>query len=398
MSTRLNFLSREFIEDPHPHLAELRRQGPLVQADPGGMWVVTRYDEAQYVFRSSQLFSSSQLRLAFEPEWLGKTNPFATSLPFMDPPQHGRMRALLSQAFTPKALAPLEARIRVLARECVSRMMREREVEFMDAFAALIPSSVMGWLLGLDASLRGQLKRWTYDIMTIGGVLPGDTAQMEQSRHTIDELTRYFQEVLEDRRRSPGEDMVSDLLRARVDGEALTDEELTSVFFALLAGGLDTTTHLLGQSARILALHPELLSRLREDSALVPRFVEEALRYEPVGMLTLRVCLDDVTLAGVFLPKGTTVAVSMASAARDEKHFPEGDRFILERKGSPHLSFGHGLHYCLGAVLTRMETRVALEELVSRVSRVKLRTERIDWTQALITRGPRTLPVELFPA
>lgn len=396
MSTRLDFLSREYLESPHPHLAELRHRGPAVQVDPGGMWVVTRYDEALHVLKSASLFSSQGLRLSAQPAWLQRVNPFADSLLFLDPPQHGRLRALVSRAFTPAALARLEARIRGVAREHLADMMNQKKVDFVDTFAMPVPAAVMGWLLGLDASLHQHFKRWANDLVTMNGVRPEDTVEMSRHHRTLDEMERYFQGVLDERRSAPRDDMASDLLRARVDGEALTNQELMSFLFLLLVAGLETTVNLLSQCARVFSQHPELLLRLREDPALIPRFVEETLRYEPSVMATLRLCTQDVTLAGVELPQGALVLVSLASAARDEKYFPDGDRFILEREGPPRLSFGHGPHFCLGAMLSRLEARVALEELVSRVERLELRTEHIDWTTSLLVRGPATLPVEVF--
>ncbi|MFY2560002.1 cytochrome P450 [Corallococcus terminator] len=397
MRTRLDCLSREFIENPHAHLAELRRQGPIVQVDPGGMWAVTRYDEAHYVLKSPQLFSSTGMRLAFQPEWLGRSNPLVESLPFLDPPQHGRLRTLILRDFTSAAIKRLEPRIRAITRERIARMMEQRTVDYMEALAVPIPATVVCWLLGLDTALLKHFERWAHDIALIGGVHPEDTKQMGQCRQTLDEMERYVQDALDARRKTPGDDLMSDLLHASAGGQALTPQELMSFFFVLFTGGVETTTYLLGQSARMLCQHPELLPRLRETPTLIPCFVEETLRYEPSVVALLRTCLQDVTVADTELPKGSVVLVSLASAARDEKLFPEGDRFILGRENAQHLTFGHGIHYCLGVMLARLEASIALEELIPHVSRMELRTERIDWTTSLVVRGPRTLPVELFP-
>ncbi|MFY1828364.1 cytochrome P450 [Myxococcus fulvus] len=397
MSTRLNFLSREFMENPYPYLAVLRQQGPVVQVDPGGMWAITRYDEAQFVLKSPQRFSSEGMRRAFQPEWLGRTNPAVTSMVFMDPPQHGRLRTLVSRAFTPAAIAHLESLIRATARSLVSQLLERRKVDFVEAFSVPIPATLMGFLLGLDISHQASFKRWAHAVLCLGGVRAEDTEQMARSRHTIDEMKMYLEEVLDDRRRRPREDMLSDLLRARVDGASLTHEEVLGFLSLLLIGGLETTTHLLSHSVQVLCLHPELLPQLREQPSLIPSFIEETLRYEPNGSALLRICLQDTLVSDVKIPQGALVLVSLSSASRDEKYFPDGDRFILGRKGAPHLSFGHGPHFCLGAMLARMEGRIALEELVPHVGRLELRTERIDWSYSLNTRGPKSLPIEVFP-
>ncbi|MCP3063750.1 cytochrome P450 [Myxococcus sp. K38C18041901] len=397
MSTRLNFLSREFLENPYPHLATLRQQGPVVQVEPGGMWAVTRHDEAQFVLKSPQLFSSEGLRMAFQPEWLGRLNPTTRSLPFLDPPQHGRLRALISRAFAPATLERLEPRIRATARRHLDDMMEKRKVDFVGTLATAIPADTIEGMLGLDDSTQTHFKQWATDIIAISGVRPEDTEQMARSRAALDAVETYSQTVLDDRRREPREDMVSDLLRARVDGESLTQQELVGFLITLLIAGLETTVNLLSHGARVFAMRPELLPRLRQTPSLIPRFIEETLRYEPPISATLRTCTQDVTLAGVTLPRGAMVLVSLASVSRDEKHVPDGERFDLDRKPQPHLSLGHGPHFCIGAWLARLEARVALEEFVARVDRVEVRTERIEWNPSLNVRGPLSLPVELFP-
>ncbi|WP_253992256.1 cytochrome P450 [Myxococcus qinghaiensis] len=199
----------------------------------------------------------------------------------------------------PTSLARFEPRIRAVARGLVARMMEQRRVDFVDAFAKPIPTAVMGWILGLDSSLEQHFKRWTNDLMSLSGVRPEDTQRKEQCRRTVEEMEPYFKDMLADRRRSPGDDMASSLLGSRVDGEALTERELMGFLFMLFLAGLETTTHLLSQSARMFAMHPELLPRLRENRALIPRFIEETLRYEPVAAATMRMCLQDTAVDGV---------------------------------------------------------------------------------------------------
>jgi cytochrome P450 len=191
---------------------------------------------------------------------------------------------------------------------------------------------------------------------------------------------------------------VSDLLRSRVDGEALTAKELMGFLFLLLVAGLETTVHLLGHSARILAEHPAVLKQLRGDRSLIPQFIEEVLRFEPPVHGTIRLCTQDVTLAGVSLPRGSPLLVLQGSALRDEHYCADADRFSLERKGPQNLAFGHGMHFCLGAALARVEARVALEALLARCGTVSLRPEPIEWNLAMTVRGMRNLPLEVLPS
>jgi cytochrome P450 len=239
---------------------------------------------------------------------------------------------------------------------------------------------------------------WSDNILRVSTIRPDDTERMEETRRTLSDMEHYFQQVLEQRRREPGDDMVSELLSARVDGESLTSAELMGFLFMLLVAGLETTANLLSNSARLLATSPETLARLQTDRSLLPGFIEEVLRCESPVQMSMRLCLQDAEVGGVHLPRGSLVYVVLGSALRDEAHFPDAERFDMSRKNTESLSFGHGIHFCLGAQLGRLEARVALEVLLTRVSGWALRTERLEWAPSIVMRGLRTLPVELTPA
>lgn len=395
MSPRLNLLAPEVRANPYPHYAELRRTTPVCQVDPGGLWAVTRYDDAITVLKNHQLFSSEGMRRATCPPWL-EDPPFARSMIVQDPPGHGRLRALVNRAFGPAALSRLEPWVRQLAESLAARLPAGQTVELVEAFTQPLPASVMRELLGLDASLQPFFQRWTDDLMSVSSVAPGDAARQEQIRATVREARRYLSEVLEQRRLHPGEDMLSDLIAARVDGEALTDAELMSFLFLLLIAGLETTNYLLSHSVRVLMEHPEVLERVREDRSLLPQLVEEVLRYEPPVQALMRVSLAETELGGVRLPPGTWVMVLLGSINRDEERFPEAEKFDLDRPGPQNAPFGHGIHFCLGASLARLEARLGLEALLSRFRGFTPRGP-VTWNHSLSIRGPRALPVELIP-
>ncbi len=398
MSNRLNLMAPEIRDNPYPVFAELRRNAPVCQVEPGGLWAVSRYEDVVHVLKTHQSFSSEGLRLTTEPAWLGRSNPLNDSILFMDPPKHGRLRALVSRAFTPAALARLEPALRAQAEELVTGLLNRRSVDFVENFAMPVPASVIGSLLGMDPSLHSRFKSWANDIVAIGGTAPDNLPMQEQCRRTVEEMVTYLQQVLDSRRTALREDMLSELIQARIDGESLTNEELLGFLVLLLLAGLETTANLLSHSARMLAAHPDMMARLRADPSLIPRFIEEVLRYEPPVQASLRVCTEDVVLGGVHLPRGSAVLALQGSATHDERHFPDPERFDIDREGPQNLPFGHGIHFCLGAPLARLEARVALEVLLARVGRMELRTERIDWAPSLTIRGVRTLPVEVWPA
>ncbi|WP_375759254.1 cytochrome P450 [Corallococcus exercitus] len=397
MSERFNLLSPEVKANPYPTYARMRREAPVCQVEPGGMWAVSRHEDVLRVLKDPQRFSSQGFRVATNPPWLGG-NPFSESMLTMDPPQHGRLRVLVQKAFGAAAMARLEPRVRDICRQAVAELPRGVPVDLMPPYALRIPAAVISDLLGLDPSRATRLKQWA-DLIT-GGVTtvkPEEEDRKQKARDAVAELRQYFGEVLEARARTPGTDLVSELQQARVDGEALSKDELIAFMALLLVGGIETVVHLLGASLVVLRDHPEIWAQLRADRSRIPAFIEEVLRYEPPAQAAPRLTTEAVELGGVSLPKGAPVLVLLGSAAHDEAHFPDGDRFNLSRPGPQNLPFGHGIHFCLGAQLARMEGRLALEALLDAVGHLQAGPEPMTWHRTLVVRGPATLPLVLHP-
>ncbi|WP_437782847.1 cytochrome P450 [Sorangium sp. So ce1097] len=389
MHHRMDVLSPAFRANPYPHYAELRRAAPVCQVEPGGMWAVSRYEDVLFVLKSPELFSSHGFKAAWQPPWVGY-NPLANSMLALDPPAHTRLRGLVHRAFGARTVARLEPRVRAVADELARGL--EGEVDFIDALAMPLPAFVIGEVLGLDHGLRAHFKRWADDILS---VTPGPEppAHAGRIRTTIAELTGYLKDVVAARRRAPADDTVSDLIRAELDGQALTDTEIVDFLVLLLLGGLETTTHLLGNALLFLADHPDMLRRLRGAPALVPLFLEELLRYDGPSQSVARLTTRDVSLGGATVPAGALVLALVASANRDERQFPDPDRFDLHRGSHGGLQFGHGIHFCIGAALARMEARAALEALVARFARVERCPGEIAYHRTLTVRGPVALPL-----
>lgn len=397
MSARYHLLSPELKVNPYPAYADMRRNAPVCQVEPGGLWAVSRYDDVMHVLKNPQVFSSRGFAVALNPPWLGG-NPFADSMISQDAPAHGRLRGLVSKAFGITAMTRLEPRVRSLAEQVVAELPAGQPVDMVQAYSLRIPAGVIGQLMGLDPALHPRLKRWA-DLIT-GGVTtvrPDEPERMQLARDAVAELRHYFGQVLEARRREPGDDMVSELLRARIDGEALTQDELIAFLALLLVGGIETAMHLLGASLVVLLEHPELVARLRAEPSLIPAFIEEVLRYEPPVHAMPRMTTEEVELGGVRLPKGARLVVLLGSANRDESKFPDADRFDAQRPGPQNLPFGHGAHFCLGAQLGRMEGRLGLEVLLRRFARLERGPEPLTWHRTLVQRGPGTLSLVLHP-
>lgn len=390
-----NLFDPAALANPHALFTQMRSEPGLCRIEPFGAFAAARYEDAAAILKDPQRFSSEALASTAEPAWLGP-NPVARSMLSMDPPNHGRLRALVNRAFGPTGMARLEARVREVSERLAEAAVRQREVELVEAFTVKLPRDIIGYMLGLDPSTFTNFKRWSLAMALISSAT---AEQYEEIRLVVREMKAYLTEAIDARRRQPGEDMVSDLLRAEVDGRPLTDEELLSFLFLLLPAGMETTTHLLGISVLYLAQHPEHLERARADKGYIPPFIEEVLRYESPVQLGFRMATQEVELSGTKIPAGSLVMGIVPSANRDERVFEQPDHFLPGRaRGNQHLAFGHGAHFCLGAQLARMEARLGLEALVSRVSAIRLCSPKVQWLPGYLFHGPAELPVELIPA
>jgi len=397
MSSRPNLFAPDTRANPYPLYAELRRDAPVCQVDPGGFWVLSRYEDVLAALKNPQLYSSEGFLLFAEKSWL-PSNPLRDTLLSMDPPRHGQMRSLISRAFGATAMARIEPLIRSCSEELVAKLPADRPVDFVEAFSMHLPTIVIGTLLGLPVSTYEHFRRWTTDLANIPGVPNDDLAAQARTRESWMSMDGYIAEVVEDRRRNPQDDMVTDLLRVRVDGESLPSTVLRGFMNLLLVAGLETTVHLLTLCIKALAEHPDALALLLADRSRVPAFIEEVLRYHAPAQAVLRITTAEVELHGIRLPPGSPMLPLIASANRDPSRFTEPERFDITRTGTNNMPFGHGAHFCLGAALARMEARIAIEKLLNRFQRFEVTTDRIEWNYSLTVRGPWVMPVTLHEA
>jgi cytochrome P450 len=395
---RINLLSPEVAIDPFPYYAVLRRDAPVCLVEPGGFWAVSRYEDVARVVADPIAFSSRGVAPALDPPWLGlEFNAGAHSMVVQDPPDHTRLRSMVNRAFGPALLAATEPPLRALAERLADGLVSEGEVDFVSTFATPFIASVIGSVLGLDPSRHVRFKRWS-DILNSAGPVSQGPEHDELVRSAYRELHSHCAEVLEARRRKPGSDLMSALLQVQTDGQALNDRELHSFFHLLFIAGLETTIHLISKSVLRFTDHPDEVDRLRADPALIPRFLEEMLRYDPSVHHIFRQSTGDASLSGGTIPAGGFIVVMLASANRDEARFPQADVFDADRDTRGHMAFGHGPHTCLGLALARMEARVALETLLSRFRRFERRPGPPEWMHTIIVRGLARLPIRAIPA
>jgi cytochrome P450 len=358
------------------------------------MWVVTRYEDVLFILRNHSVFSSAGFKVAWQPPWVGY-NPIANSMIAMDPPQHTRLRSLVFRAFGPGTVTRLEPRVRATTGKLADSLVDG--ADFMRTMALPLPAFVISEILGLDQELLPYFKQWADDIISITPT-PGTSEDVERVRSTIAKLTGYVKEVIAARRRQPADDTVSELIRAEIDGQRLLDTEIADFLILLLIAGMESTTNLLGNALVFLSRHPEMMARLHAEPTLIPLFIEEMLRYDGPAQGIPRIAAAETTLSDVTIPRGALVFPLIASANRDESKFPDPDRFDLHRGAQGGLQFGQGVHFCIGALLARMEALIALETVTARFQRVELASEEIQYQRALTTRGPVALPLRYIPA
>ena len=378
-------------EDPYPRYRRLREISPVVRAADGAL-VVTRHADCVAVTRHPQLGHMPSHMLEFvRADWAEHPalHQLFTSVLAINPPDHTRLRRLVSSSFTARRVQALQPRITQMVQELLARM--DGEVDFIEAFAFPLPVNVIGELLGVPepdrAQFQGLVRDWTQVLEVIS---PEVLATADPAAATIRE---YLAGLTAERRRKPGDDLISALVAAEEDGEKLTEDELLTMAGLLFAAGFETTTNLLGNSMVALLRHPEQLALLRRgaEPAAAPA-VEELLRFDTPVQLLSRVAWDDVEIAGVRLSGGERIVAYLGAGNRDPERFAEPDRLDLTRADNAPLSFGGGIHYCLGAPLARLEAQIAIPALLSRFPKLELAGPpgRRD---SLAIRGYTTLPI-----
>ncbi|WP_040455469.1 cytochrome P450 family protein [Kribbella catacumbae] len=383
--------------NPSDAYAGLRAAGPVHRisgSDGKPAWLVTRYDDVRQALADPRL--SLDKRNGLPGNYRGMALPPAldANLLNLDPPDHTRIRRLVSQAFTTRRVDALRAPIRSTAEALLDEVIAAGTADLLSAYAAPLPIAVICDLLGVPEEARTDFRQWT-DVL----VAP-DPSRPDEARQAIGAMLAFFAELISSKRAAPGDDLVSDMIAAQDEGDRLSDDELTSLVFLILFAGYENVVHLIGNATIALLDDPEQWKRLQADRSLIPAAVEEFLRYDgPAPLAIRRFPLVDVTIGGELIPAGETVLLGIASANRDATRFPDADRLDFDRVTAGHLALGHGIHYCLGAPLARLETAIALDVLLDRAPRLRLAVprEELEWRPSIRTRGLTALPIAVRP-
>ncbi|WP_455356882.1 cytochrome P450 family protein [Streptomyces sp. SYSU K217416] len=390
-----------FVADPYPLYRQLREDGPVRRAViAGGLeaWVVTRYEEGLAALSDPRL--SSDIRDASDPRLIRQLprterESMLSNMLRSDPPDHTRLRRLVSKAFTARRVTDLRPRIQEIADQLLDAVAPAGRAELIADFALPLPVTVISELLGVPVEDRYDFQRWTDDMLLRGAELP-DPAVVDEAWQR---MRSYLTKLLETKRARPGDDLLSALITARDEEQRLTEDELIAMAFLLLVAGYVTTVNLIGGGIAALLAHPGHLELLRDDPSLLPGAIEEFLRYDgPVSPGIARFAREDVEIAGVTVPRGATVLIASAIADRDPARFPDPDRLDITRQDNAHLAFGHGIHYCLGAPLARLEGQIAIGTALHRLPGLTLdvRPGELRWRPGGL-RGPAHLPVTFAP-
>jgi cytochrome P450 len=382
------------VRDPYSELAQARRREPVHRLDTSGMphdeskpvFMVYRYDEIVQVLRDNETFSSA-IVMSFFGDVFGKYVMLG-----MDEPEHRRYRSLVSAAFSQKALARREGDlVERVVNELIDGFVERGRAELVREFTFPYPTQIIAGLLGLPRADYPQFQRWSISLLTF-------ILNPERGLAASTALRDYFATILAARREEPRDDLISSLAQAEIDGERLLDEEIFSFLRLLLPSGVETTYRSTGNLLFGLLSKPERLDAVRCDRSLIPQAVEEAARWEAPLLTITRVATRDTELAGVSIPAGSSVMPMLGAANRDEDRYADPDRFDIYRTPKPHISWGHGVHMCLGMHLARLEMRVALNCLLDRLPNLRLDPEGHDpHIRGQVFRSPTSLPVLFEP-
>jgi cytochrome P450 len=397
--TRFNPLLPEYIVDPHPQLHRLRAEDPVHWCSTLGVWVVTRYADVMAILHDRRFSSMAGLWDQYQKFFLrgGSTSSpmaemYSKWMLQVDPPDHTRLRALVNKAFTPRVVEAMRPRIQQMVDDFLDPVVSAGRMDVMSDIAFPLPILVICDLLGVPRSEYSNIRRWTHELLR--SLSPAISAQgMARVNQVIVELREYFRSLANERRKQPKDDMMSGLLAARELGDKLNEDELLATCILLAFAGHATTAQLTGKGMLLLLQNPDQLELLRNDPSLIVGAVEEMLRYESTLQLVYRATTEDVTIAGKPIPRGQMIFVSLAAANRDPAQFPDPDRFDIRRDASKHVSFGHGIHYCVGAALGRLESQIAINTILRRLPNLKLCAEGIRREPSLLLRGLVELPV-----
>jgi hypothetical protein len=385
----------EFIADPYPFYRRLRENDP-VHRSSFGFWVLTRYDDVVALLRDPR-FGRGRYQGLLQARFGDSetTGGLESSMLFRDPPDHTRLRALVSKAFTPRVVEAMRPHIQQIVDDLIDAVRDAKAMDVITDLAYPLPVTVICEMLGVPVGERREFRQWSFDIgRSLDAIaMPSDPGVVERGNAARHALTDYFRTLVAERRARPRPDLLSALIAAEEAGDRLSEGELLATCVLLFVAGHETTVNLIGNGLLVLLRHPDALRSLRDDASLIAGAVEELLRYDGPVQRTGRIANMDTEIDGHKIADGTLVLGLIGAANHDPAQFPEPERLDFRRADNRHLAFGGGTHFCLGAPLARVEGQIALLTLARRLSGLALRVAAPEWRESATLRGLRSLPV-----
>ncbi len=376
--------------DPYPTYRWLRDESPVHWDPERGFWTLSRFEDVWSAVHDPLRLSSAQGIVIGQGD-IGASD-LMEAMPMMimmDPPRHDELRRLVSRAFTPSAIARMEDAVRTTTRQLLDEMPEGR-ADLLPAFAGPLPVTVIAEMLGVPIDDRESFREWSDMLVRIN---PDEPEAIDRALHGSAELFAYLPPLIEARRRKPDDDLLSAMIAAEHGGRRMTDEEIAGTAFLLLTAGNETTTNLIANMTMVIGADPDLRRTLIDDPSLIPAAVEEVLRLESPVQGLARTAAEDVVFGDATIEEGQQVLLLFAAANRDEREFTDADTLLLDRQSDRALAFGHGIHYCLGAILARLEARVAFEEFLRHVPDFEV-SEGARRVPSALVRGFEYLPIE----
>jgi cytochrome P450 len=381
-------VSDEFLDDPYPLLRQLRHEEPVFWSESIGGWILTRYDDIVPTFRDVAHFSNYG-RFAKVVEYLPaerrkKFEPFEThyrqkSMLQSDPPDHTRLRALIVKVFNANSIEEMRPKIKKIVNDVIDAVEPRRQMDVIRDLAFPLPFSVLGKIMGLPNTDQDNVKLWADEILLFQGVNRPPEAILERSQAALLAMRSYLTDLVNEKRRKPGEDLISELVKVEAEGIRLTEQELVYTCITMLGAGHETTTSLIGNGLFTLLSHPEEWRKLRENPSLLNSAIEEMLRYESPVARQPRVIKEAIELGGKKMLGGQVAFQMLNAANRDPDYFPDPDKFDIERQNNKHVAFGMGIHFCVGAGLARTEGQEVFKAIMERLPDIRLVSDKPIW-------------------
>lgn len=394
---RYNLSAPEVLENPYPTYRRILLEDPVYWSDFFGGWYLMRYKDVAAAMQDKRISSKrppiSKIPESEQQKILPLLETLSKWILFCDPPEHTRLRPLFNKAFTPSIIGSMAEQIQTLVDELIDGVYERGNMNIIHDLAYPMPAIVIAQMLGAKSEDREQFKKWSNDLARFFGMFRMKPEILTTAQQSIIEMTEYFRRILEERRQNPQDDLMSSLIFAQEKGNSLNDDEILSNCVFLTFAGHETTTNLIANGLLALLKNPSQMQKLKDDPSLITTTVEEFLRYDSPVQRQARIAVTDLEIDGKQISQGQRLFLVIGAANRDPEQFLDPDKLDITRSENPHLAFGKGTHFCLGASLGRLEAQIAIDTIVRRLSNLHLDTDRIEWHQNPSLRGMKSMPV-----